>query len=282
MFASLKLKVIQKMKNKKIFFCIVVTFFLSLLCSYIFCDEGNSLPEKENVLDKLKDPKQYIEQNNEKMKQEKEGESSSPLPQKNTASPNNGWFLFHQKIWDTEQSSIIEGEETSPSTKISSTESSWVYYFFRTIIALIFVVGLILVFLGGLRYLSQKGHKGIKSIGKVIGILYLSPKARIYYVQSMGKVFVLGISGDRMSLLFTVPEEDFFASVSNEEVLEPSLTQKNFNKVLDEVESRIQSRVSSEKENFIDNADDELASLKVDIQRLQQVIREEKSDSTKK
>ncbi len=267
------------MKNKKIFPSLIIFSVLFLVCPYTFCDEGSPSSEKENVLEKLKDPKKYIEKSNENLKQEKESEHFSS-PQE-AASQKNDWFSNHQKVWDTEQTSTGEGE-TLPAAQAATTEHSWVYYLFRTIIALIFVVGLILVLLGALRYLSQRGHKGIKSIGKVIGVLYLSPKARVYYVQSMGKVFVLGISGDQISLLFTAPEEEFLASVSNDEMLDSSLPQKNFNKVLEEVESRIQSRASSEKENLSDNIDDELASLKVDIQRLQQVIREEKSDSTDK
>lgn len=139
---------------------------------------------------------------------------------------------------------------------------------------------MILVLLGGIRYFSRKTNQGIKSIGKIVGVLYLSPRTRIYYVHSAGKVFMLGISGDQMSLLFTFPEDDFFSVVSNEEVSNASMHPKVFSKVLDDVESRIQLQASSGKPEITENIDDEIASLKANIQRLQQAIREETNNAS--
>ncbi len=263
------------MKNKKIV-CLIFPFLFSL---YIFVSAENSQPEKGDVLDKLKDPKQYIERNNESMKQGKEIETTLDKND-HTSRKTDSWFLQHQDVWGTEQSNTIspEGENRPPESSTVSGNSSWIYYFFRTVIALIFVIGLILVLLGGLRYFSRKTYSGVKSIGRIVGALYLSPRSKIYYVHSAGKVFLLGISGDRMSLLFTFPEDEFFASVSNEE--DTSFQQKTFSKVLEDVETRLQSRASSEKPEFVENIDDELASLKANIQRLQQAIREETNNAS--
>ncbi len=258
------------MKNKKIIYFIIPLFFLFSFCFYALCQQTDSQPEKETVLDKLKDPKQYVEKNNEKKQEEKD-----------TSSQPNSWFLQHQNVWGTEQASVDgEGGGNASSGISNTTGTSWVYYFFRMIIALIFVVGLILVLLGGLRYFSRKTYQGMKSIGKIVGILYLSPRTRIYYVQSAGKVFMLGLSGDRISLLFTFPEDEFFAMVTSEDVLDTLPSPKTFSKVLDDVETRIHSHASSEKSEIAENIDDEIASLKANIQRLQQAIREENQNAS--
>ncbi len=229
------------------------------------------------ILDKLKDPKQYVEKNNEKQEKEK----NTPSEKDNTPSTTNSWFLQHQNVWGTEQATGGEGEGENASSGTSNTAgTSWIYYFFRMIIALIFVVGLILVLLGGLRYFSRKTYQGIKSIGKIVGVLYLSPRTRIYYVQSAGKVFMLGLSGDQMNLLFTFPEDEFFSVVTNEDVSNSIPSPKTFSKVLDDVETRIHSHASSEKPEIAENIDDEIASLRANIQRLQQAIREENHNAS--
>lgn len=252
------------MKNRKIIYFIIPLFLLLSICFYALC-QTDSQPEKETVLDKLKDPKQYVEKNNEKQKEEK-----------NIPSQPNSWFLQHQNVWGTKQSAVDgEGGGNVSSGTSNTAGTSWVYYFFRMIMALIFVVGLILVLLGGLRYFSRKTYQGIKKIGKIVGVLYFSPRTRIYYIQSAGKVFMLGLSGDQMSLLFTFPEDEFFSVVTNEDIADSALSQKTFNKVLDEVETRIHSHASLEKPEITENIDDEIASLKANIQRLQQAIHEE-------
>lgn len=268
------------MKNKKNVFWIIAFLFLFFSGLYIFA-ENTAPTEKENVLDKLKNPEQYIEKNSEGAKPVKNVET--PLEKENASSKTNTWFSQHQAVWGSEPTNTgnTEGESLpSGSSNTSTTGNSWIYYFFRTIVALIFVVGLILVLLGGLRYFSNKTYRGVKSIGKIVGVLYLSPRIKIYYVQSAGKVFVLGISGDRMSLLFVFPEDEFFVSIANEDITDSAYTKKTFSKVLDDVEMRIQSQSSSKMPEVSENIDDELASLKANIQRLQQAIREETNNAS--
>jgi len=268
------------MKNKKNVFWIIAFLFLFFSGLYIFA-ENTAPTEKENVLDKLKNPEQYIEKNSEGAKPVKNVEA--PLEKENASSKTNTWFSQHQAVWGSEQTTPgnTEGENfPSASPNTSTTGTSWIYYFFRTFVALIFVIGLILVLLGVLRYFSNKTYRGMKSIGKIIGVLYLSPRARIYYVQSAGKVFVLGISGDQMNLLFAFPEDEFFVSIANEDITDSAYTKKTFSKVLDDVETRIQSQSSSKMPEVSENIDDELASLKANIQRLQQAIREETNNAS--
>lgn len=266
------------MKNRKNIFQIIVFLLVFFSCLYIFA-ENNSPTEKDNILDKLKNPGQYVEKNNEGTKQEENTET--PVGKENTSSKTNTWFSQHQTVWGTEQTTPgnTNGENLSSDTS-NTTGTSWIYYFFRTLVALIFVIGLILVLLGVLRYFSNKTYRGIKSIGKIVGVLYLSPRTKIYYVQSAGKVFVLGVSGDRINLLFVFPEDEFFASIANEDITDSSYPQKTFSKVLDDVETRIQSQSASKMPEVSENIDDELASLKANIQRLQQAIREETNNAS--
>ncbi len=258
------------MKNKKFILLVVFVFFLSLCFNNIF-SETNSINGKDEVLDKLKDPKQYIEKESGDNKQGKQENNMQEGKTSTTDSAESSWFSQHQKVWGTEQTSIEGGTEGEGAGKEGTGDAgvSWIYYISRMIVSLIFVIGLILVLLGSLRYFSQRTSKGVKSIGKIVGVLYLSPRARIYYVHSAGKVFVLGISGDQMRLLYAFPEDEFFASVAEEEITGSALPQKSFNKVLDEVETRIQAKSSVEKDETVENIDDELASLKANIQRLQ-------------
>ncbi|MGC9052406.1 MAG: flagellar biosynthetic protein FliO [Candidatus Hydrogenedens sp.] len=267
------------MKNRKNFFSVVFFLFLLFYGVYIFA-ENNSSSGNDSVLDKLKDPKQYVEKNNEGGAMSTKNTEAVP-EKENNPSNTNTWFSQHQKVWSSEQTTTgnTEGENVS-SNSSNTTETSWIYYFFRTLVALIFVIGLILVLLGVLRYFSNKTHRGMKSIGKIVGVLYLSPRTRIYYVQGAGKVFVLGVSGDQMNLLFVFSEDEFFASIANEDSTESSYSQKTFKKVLDDVETRIQSQSSSKMPEVSENIDDELASLKVNIQRLQQAIREETNNAS--
>ncbi len=198
------------------------------------------------------------------------------------------WFLQHQRAWDVEteekageknQAISEEGEKTPKGVSEVNTQkegASWLYYIFRTIVALVLVLGLLLLVLGSMRFFVQKGaSKYGKRLGKVLGVIYLSPRARVYYLQTAGKVVALGVSGDRISLLFSMNEDDFFSNLPDVEEPEEGKA-KTFRRVLEDVEQRIKEKSLGEESTKVSQGfDDDIASLKANIQKLQEALRED-------
>ncbi|MCX8065066.1 MAG: flagellar biosynthetic protein FliO [Candidatus Hydrogenedentes bacterium] len=261
-----------------------ITGFCLSLCSY--CEEKQKL---SNVEDSL----QSLIKTNEATGSEgnSNGKSLSDSPK-----GNQDWFIQHQKAWDSEGSKEVgEGESNNRGGTTEGTVGerysevsrggsySWGYYFVRAGVAFLLVLGLLLAVLGGMKLLIQRSpSKYGKVLGKVIGVVYLSPRARVYYLQTGGKVVALGVSGDRINLLFSMNEDEFFSNVPDVEESDTG-KDKSFRKVLEDVEQRIKEKSDTEKESGVgSDFDNEIASLKANIQKLQEVLREDSEGEERK
>lgn len=201
------------------------------------------------------------------------------------------WFLEHQKAWEKETGNgevsegekgrnIVEkGEKISNNTtggSVNNSGKSWAYYIIRAIVGFILVIGLLFFVLGGMRFFVQRGTSQYgRVLGKVIGVISLSPRVRVYFLQSGGKVVALGVSGDRVSMLFSMDEDEFFSNLPEVGEREEGRG-RTFQRVLDDVEQRIKEKSTGEGTAKLSSGlDDDIASLKANIQKLQEVLRED-------
>lgn len=211
-----------------------------------------------------------------------EGRIDDSAPTENqTSSP---WFLQHQKVWEADQPTSNDNvserkEEERSDVNKADTRYSWFYYSFRVVISLLFVVGLIFVVLGLMKYVSQQRIKGIKSLGKVIGVLPINSRVFLYYIHTSGKVLLISVAGEQVQLLHIFSEDEFFTSTEVEPIFDKEPDKKTFSRILDEVEARIHKRAEQGSGTESTALDEELAILKADVKKLHQLIREEKSES---
>lgn len=273
------------MKSKlRIFSTILLMLFLFTQIGYT---EGTR--KLSNVEDSLQS---LVNRNtNASLKGEKDNE-----PNSENSGENQNWFSQHQKAWEGEdnkkeisedKTSIKQSGEKNIDAKHleisqSNSERSWIYYFFRTLVALALVIGLLFVVLGSIKFFVQRSpSKYGKTLGKVLGVVYLSPKAKVYYLLTGGKVVVLGVSGDSINLLFSMDEHEFFSNTPDSEELE-SGRNKDFQRILEDVEQRIKERSSGEENSQLgSDFDNDIASLKSDIQKLHKALREDSGDKEK-
>ncbi len=263
-----------------ILFVLVSAFLLLNICMYA------EQPIKD--LKEVKDSLQSLISN------EQSGQANESAS--NAGSEKSGamqeWFLEHQKAWDKEtgdgevsegekgQNSVETGEKVSKDTRGGSVNNgggaSWAYYILRAIVGLILVIGLLFLVLGSMRFFVQRGSSQYgRSLGKVIGVINLSPRVRVYFLQTGGKVVALGVSGDRISMLFSMDEDEFFSNLPEVGEREEGRG-RAFQRVLDDVEQRIKEKSTGEGSAKLSSGlDDDIASLKANIQKLQEVLRED-------
>lgn len=121
------------------------------------------------------------------------------------------------------------------------------------------------------KYASRTPLLASPQLGSVVGRLYLNPKTSIHFVRTGGKMLLLGVTPQQVTLL-TELEEGVFDEVANRPRPPAPAAQQaaprpaDFLAELQENNRRLQQQQFSE--------DDDLVSLRSDIQRLQQSLQE--------
>ena len=181
------------------------------------------------------------------------------------AAPVPDYFKAHQAAWDQPETEDVLGEPAQPLVPQGGApqRSSLVDYALRTLAVLLVLCGLIM--LGGWAIRKFGGRTALLSgqnLGNVIGKVYLEPRASLMYVKTGGRVLVLGVTPQNIN-----PVAEFEESVFEAPAASPADTTSFL--------ARLQERPAL---NPI-REDEEITSLRGDIQRLKDFLRESKRDA---
>lgn len=146
-------------------------------------------------------------------------------------------------------------------------------YYLRVVSGLCFVLALILV----VGYLARRiGRKtpflAGAELGVVLGRVHLARGATLHFVQTGGRVLVVGATNTSMSLVAEFDASAFDGRPDTSHSAPQEFSPDNFLAQL-----RQSSRTLAENPQE-DIEDDGIASLRGDIQRLQQYLKEESRD----
>lgn len=165
-----------------------------------------------------------------------------------------------QALYDT------PGEPTPPAAQTRSTSAT--AQFLWTLAVLLGIIGAILL----LGYLAKRfgartpALAGLR-LGNVLGRIYLTPKASLHYVKTGGRVLVVGVTPTGIHLLTEFTADAFEAQLADAAAPESAATGEeigpNFLEYLN----------AAQKPNRA-TADDDLANLRGEIQRLSEFLRE--------
>ena len=144
----------------------------------------------------------------------------------------------------------------------------------KGIMALCCVLAIILFLYAALKKFGK--HAPIlagSSLAKIMGKIHLDRGVSLHFIRVAGKVLVVGVTSDHVSLVaeFDKNEFEWATDIENDEELHTEQMQPD--RFLKELKL---SREVIEDSNIVE--DDEITSLKGDIQRLQQYLRENAGD----
>ena len=160
----------------------------------------------------------------------------------------------------------LQGEGASADEQGASPAPTSLYQpFARGFMAFCVTLGLILVAYVLLRGKARKAPLlGGGNLGKVVGRLYLAPRVCLHFVSAGGRILVVGVTQNAISLIaefdasaFSLEEEE--GGASEPQVSEGFLTQLKANL----------SRHRKEEEETPSSEDAEIASIRDEIHRLQ-------------
>ncbi|MBI2421848.1 MAG: flagellar biosynthetic protein FliO [Candidatus Hydrogenedentes bacterium] len=163
-----------------------------------------------------------------------------------------------------------QGEATASGRAPGAGGSQEIFgkYALRALAGLSFVIALILLLQYLLRRFAQNTPllAGMR-LGAVIGKVYLNPKASLHYVKSGGRILVLGVTPNQITFISDFDESAFAAP----ELGAPAVSPADTISFVEALRAQTQQLTAA----TLPAPDDDLASLRGDIQRLQQYLQEE-------
>jgi flagellar biogenesis protein FliO len=162
--------------------------------------------------------------------------------------------------------------ESSPNQGLNDSRDSIGRAVTDMITALFIVLALIL----GLYYLTRRFGRKVpvfagSQLGKVLGKIYLSKEASLHYVQTGGRVLLVGVSNGGVHLVAEFDGATFDADIQGElksDDLDPEKFLAHLNQQT--------SEFNLGKEP--DTSEDDISALRSDIRRLQDYVQEEARD----
>lgn len=164
-----------------------------------------------------------------------------------------------------------DGAAESESAAAEEPPTRGAFYYLRVFSALCLVVGLILV--SG--YLARRaaGRTPLLAgddLGRILGRLYLNRNATIFFVETGGKVLLIGSTGQSLT---TLAQFDAAQFQPEEEAGEPAgFNPESFLAQLSASSQAMRAEAPRE--------DDEMRTLRRDIERLQDYLREESRETS--
>lgn len=190
-----------------------------------------------------------------------------PAPAAAPAAETAPYFKAHQAVWDQ-----APPAETATAPKAASaTETGWGYYVPRMLMGLFVVCGLILLLAAGLRRFGKNNPMlAGPRLGSILGRIHLSPKASLYYVRTGGKILVIGLTPNGLTPVAELDALTFDAEQESQNAPnEPPAAG-----FLEQLRASVKQEAPAPKA-----ADDDLAKLRTDLQRLQIYLQESARDS---
>lgn len=145
--------------------------------------------------------------------------------------------------------------------------------FLKMIASLSFVIALILVIFYFIRKVGKRTSLlAGPELGTVLGRIHLGRGSALHFVRAGGRILVVGVTNNAMSLIAEFDGDAF------SEPAEESAASEEFNpdKFLEQLRNSSEAMKESPTKHV---KDDEIDSLRSDIQRLQEYLREESRDS---
>ena len=155
------------------------------------------------------------------------------------------------------------------------------YLFLKTAAALLFVLALIVFLFTGLRAIGQRSPLlGGLHLGQVVGRIGLTPRASLHFVRAGGRVLVVGVSPNQVSLVAEF-DATAFDGLAPDALRLPIGSVKAPKGVRSFISHFMGSPAEPRPQPSQVIADDDIASLRGDIQRLEEYLRENtRSDSS--
>ncbi|HPO14023.1 MAG TPA: flagellar biosynthetic protein FliO [Candidatus Hydrogenedentes bacterium] len=202
-------------------------------------------------------------------------ENSAPQ-QKDASGPKEvpEYFKEHQKIWDEP---LAETANPAAAAATPAKEQGWNTYIPRTIMGLCIVCGIII--LGGVLMKKYGRHTPLlagQRLGVVLGKVYLTPKVSLHYVKSGGRVLVIGLTQNQVSLITEFEAGAFESALESEEVA-PEKGAKHPGNFMEQLRTQVKKETG-----VTGRADEDLAELRGDIQRLQRYLQESARESNER
>ena len=168
------------------------------------------------------------------------------------------------------------GNNAALGNRAQNRLSDWRYYA-QVVGALCFVLFLILV----VGYLARRlGRRspflGGSDYGHVVGRLMLAPGASLHFVEAAGRILVVGVTKDRVALVAEYDAAEFHSAEEEEAPAHPMSRAAGAHANGGNFLAQLQQ---SSRAYDMPREDDEIASLRGDIQRLQAYLREESRES---
>jgi flagellar biogenesis protein FliO len=182
---------------------------------------------------------------------------------------------------ETDAESGADGD--APGGKYTSQTRGMLYKAARTMAALLFVLALILL----VSFFVKKKGKGIpllagSHLGSVMGKVRLSQRATLHFVRCGGRVLVVGVTPNDISMIAEFDETAF--DMDDEEQASAlgagADSAVGFLAQLKSNMAQMKQNDEAESENAGVGEDADIASLKGEIHRLQEYLREPPSDSS--
>ena len=199
-------------------------------------------------------------------------ESDVPVAEEGVSPADTAPDLFLQQV----NEELDGGGLTETTLEPSRTESSSpkFLYVLRVVSALCIVLFLV-IFAG---YIARRVARRSPllaggDLGTVLGRLYLAKGSVLHFVETGGRVLVVGVANDKMSLIAEFNAEEF--GVQSKEEAE-NFDPESFVAHLRESEEELQLRETLPRDEM---EDQEIASLRGDIKRLRGFLRQESGDS---
>lgn len=196
------------------------------------------------------------------------GERPTPLPEPDPASEK---IRQVQEILDTGASAPAPAESTTDSTTRSLFLST-----VKAISSLCVVVALILV---ATYLLKRMGGKtpllAGASMGQILGRVHLNSRNALYFVRTAGKILVVGVSPSGMA---PIAEFDAEALEGPEEVVPSARTaapERSASTFKQQLAAGLRDSLAPEPDAAVD--DEEIAALRRDVRRLQQLLQDSSS-----
>jgi flagellar biogenesis protein FliO len=102
------------------------------------------------------------------------------------------------------------------------------------------------------------------NLGQILGRLYLSPRACLYFVKVKDRVLIVGVTPANISQVAELPADKFDAVTEKKA---QSAASPGANAFLKELKSQVSGQAP-------DEVDDEIAALRGDLDRLQRYLQE--------
>lgn len=159
------------------------------------------------------------------------------------------------------------GAAPAPADPGGTRGGGWMFYL-RWIMSICLVVaGILVLGIGAKRLGSNTPLLAGSQFGKVLGRLYLERGVSLHFVRTGGRVLVVGVTSGAVSIVGEFDADTF--SGTDEESADEDGQNEDFMKQLEISAGKMSSRAE------VYEVDDELASLRRDVERLQGYLRDD-------